>query len=59
MKDEVNKLRLDLGCGSRKKEGTIGIDIQAQPSVDYVLNIQTEPLPFQIKVLITFTRRTF
>lgn len=46
MKDEVNKLRLDLGCGSRKKEGTIGIDIQAQPSVDYVLNIQTEPLPF-------------
>ncbi len=42
----VNKLKIDLGCGSRKKEGTIGIDLQAQPGVDYVLNLQTEPLPF-------------
>jgi hypothetical protein len=42
----MNELKIDLGCGSRKKEGTIGIDIQAQQGVDYVLNLQAEPLPF-------------
>lgn len=42
----VNKLKIDLGCGSRKKEGTIGIDLIEQPGVDYALNLQTEPLPF-------------
>lgn len=42
----MNKLRIDLGCGSRKKEGTIGVDLYAQPGVDYVLNLQTDPLPF-------------
>lgn len=42
----MNKLRIDLGCGSRKKEGTLGIDFQAEPGVDYVLNLQTESLPF-------------
>lgn len=39
-------LKIDLGCGSCKKEGTIGLDIFAQPGVDYVLNLETEPLPF-------------
>ncbi|HAJ64638.1 MAG TPA: histidine kinase, partial [Cyanobacteria bacterium UBA8543] len=29
----MNKLRIDLGCGSRKKNKTIGIDIHAQPCV--------------------------
>ena len=42
----MNKLKIDLGCGSRKKEGTIGIDMQAEPGVDYVLNLQADPLPF-------------
>ena len=42
----MNKLKIDLGCGSRKKEGTMGIDVHEQPGVDYVLNLQTEPLPF-------------
>ena len=42
----MNKLKIDLGCGSRKKEGTIGIDMQAGSGVDYVLNLQADPLPF-------------
>jgi SAM-dependent methyltransferase len=39
-------LRLDLGCGSTKKEGTIGLDFQSLPGVDYVLDIESQPLPF-------------
>lgn len=42
----MNALKIDLGCGSSKKEGTIGIDLQSMPGVDYVLDIQSEPLPF-------------
>jgi SAM-dependent methyltransferase len=42
----MNKLKLDLGCGSCKKHKTIGIDIHPQPGVDYVLDLQVEPLPF-------------
>ncbi len=42
----MKNLRLDLGCGSKKKEGMIGLDIQAGPGVDYVLDLQREPLPF-------------
>jgi SAM-dependent methyltransferase len=39
-------LRIDIGCGSHKKEGTLGVDIQSLPGVDYVVNIETDPLPF-------------
>ncbi len=39
-------LRIDLGCGLIKKEGTLGIDIQSLPTVDYVLDIENQPLPF-------------
>lgn len=39
-------LKLDLGCGSCKKEGTIGLDILDTPGVDYVLNFEKDPLPF-------------
>lgn len=45
----MSYLKIDLGCGSCKKEGTIGLDIHAQPGVDYILNLQTEPLPFPDK----------
>ena len=44
-----SNLKLDLGCGSCKKEGTIGIDIQSQPGVDYVVNFDLEPLPLPNK----------
>lgn len=39
-------LQIDLGCGAIKKEGTLGIDIAAAPGVDYVLDIESQPLPF-------------
>jgi SAM-dependent methyltransferase len=39
-------LRIDLGCGSAKKDGTIGLDIQAGPGVDHVLDLVNAPLPF-------------
>lgn len=42
----MNNLKIDLGCGACKKEGTIGIDIESHSCVDYVLNIQNEALPF-------------
>jgi SAM-dependent methyltransferase len=39
-------LRIDLGCGSAKKDGTIGLDIQAAPGVDQVVDLVNAPLPF-------------
>jgi hypothetical protein len=42
----MSNLKIDLGCGSCKKQETIGIDIQPYPGVDYVLDLQTESLPF-------------
>lgn len=42
----MNKLKLDLGCGSCKKDGSIGIDITPYPGVDYVIDLSKEPLPF-------------
>lgn len=41
----MSYLQLDLGCGSCKKPGTIGIDIFPQPGVDYVINLETDSLP--------------
>ncbi len=42
----MNNLRIDLGCGSKKKTGTIGVDMQAAPGVDHVVNFEKDPLPF-------------
>jgi SAM-dependent methyltransferase len=42
----MNDLRIDLGCGSKKKVGTIGVDMQAAPGVDHVVNFEKDPLPF-------------
>ena len=39
-------LRIDIGCGSVKKEGTIGIDVQPGGGVDHVLDVLAHPLPF-------------
>jgi predicted SAM-dependent methyltransferase len=41
-----SNLKLDLGCGSVKKPGTLGVDIDQFPGVDYVVDLQTNPLPF-------------
>ena len=36
---------LDCGCGLHKR-GTVGVDKTAYPNVDYVVNLDCEPLPF-------------
>lgn len=38
-------LKIDLGCGPNKKNGTVGIDYIAYPGVDYVLNLEKDLLP--------------
>lgn len=40
-------MKIDIGCGSKKKEGFIGIDQYAMPGVDKVCKIGKEPLPFE------------
>ena len=39
--------KVELGCGYQKKPGFFGIDFADLPGVDHVLNVETEPLPFQ------------
>lgn len=39
-------ISIDLGCGSRKKDGTIGVDIYRAEGVDIVCNLN-KGLPFQ------------
>jgi len=38
---------LDLGCGNRKKEGTIGIDINPNTNADIIHDPNTFPYPFE------------
>jgi len=45
-------LRIDLGCGSAKKEGTLGIDILPSPGVDHVVDLEKHPLPFANKSVV-------
>ncbi|HEV7472635.1 MAG TPA: methyltransferase domain-containing protein [Pyrinomonadaceae bacterium] len=46
MNDPEAGLRIDLGCGSAKKEATIGVDLLPAPGVDHVVDIEKEALPF-------------
>ena len=46
MEDPNKKLILDIGCGSKKKPGSIGIDYSYSTGVDHVLNIENDALPF-------------
>lgn len=43
---EGSALKIDLGCGSAKREGFIGLDYVAAPGVDHVLNLTRDRLPF-------------
>ena len=43
---EGDRLRLDLGCGTRKKEGFLGVDIREFPGVDVVADL-TQPWPWR------------
>lgn len=42
---EGQLLRLDIGCGSRKTDGHIGIDMFECPNVDHVTDIRKAPWP--------------
>lgn len=44
-------LKLDVGCGQNKKEGFLGIDIIKYDSVDFVMDITREKLPFEDNVV--------
>lgn len=39
-------LSIDLGCGSLKRPGTIGVDVVPHEGVDHVLDFARQPLPF-------------
>ena len=40
-------MKLDLGCGNKKKEGFVGIDIIPLPEVDTVIDLEKFPWPFE------------
>lgn len=39
-------LKLDLGCGEKKQKGFIGVDIDAAPGVDQVVDLNVLPWPW-------------
>ncbi|MBL8242850.1 MAG: class I SAM-dependent methyltransferase [Rhodanobacteraceae bacterium] len=39
-------MKLDLGCGSRKAEGFLGVDISAECGADIVHDLRVYPWPF-------------
>ena len=43
----MNKLKIDLACGDRKKEGFTGVDIANIPEVDIVYDLNQYPWPFK------------
>jgi SAM-dependent methyltransferase len=45
-RSQNNKMKIDIGCGSLKKNGYIGVDIVPALNVDYVLDITKKALPF-------------
>ena len=46
---DINKqiVRCDLACGTNKKDGYFGIDIDKYDGVDYVMDLRFNPLPFE------------
>ena len=43
----IKKQILDLGCGNRKREGSIGIDINPKTNADVIHNLNDFPYPFE------------
>jgi hypothetical protein len=39
-------VKIDIGCGTKKKDGFIGVDRIAFDGVDHVCNLGVDPLPF-------------
>lgn len=44
--DQLDGLKLDIGCGPNKKEGCVGIDIYEGEEIDVTLDIEKDKLPF-------------
>lgn len=40
MTRDHRKMKLDIGCGNNKKTGFLGVDINPNPQVDFVMNVQ-------------------
>ena len=40
-------MKLDIGCGTRKQEGFIGVDIKDFPGVDHVMDAGSDPWPWE------------
>jgi len=47
LKDSTQAVKLDIGCGHNKKEGYISIDKSPDVDADYIVDVETEPLPFK------------
>jgi len=47
LKNEMISTKLDIGCGSSKKEGFTGVDILKFPGVDIVHDLNHFPYPFK------------
>lgn len=39
-------MKIDIGCGSKKREGFIGLDVADWPNVDHVVNFEDGKFPF-------------
>ena len=39
---------LDLGCGSKKRPGAIGVDINAASGADVIHDLDVLPYPFEL-----------
>ena len=46
MIDEHKKIKLNLGCGSRKREGYVNVDMYAACGPDVVFNLEQTPWPW-------------
>jgi SAM-dependent methyltransferase len=42
----VPALRIDLGCGSARRDGFVGLDVFPGPEVDHVIDLTADPFPF-------------
>jgi Methyltransferase domain len=48
---EGKEFKLDIGCGERKQDGHIGIDISPCPGVDHVMDVRKYPWPIDDAVV--------
>ncbi len=41
------KVRIDLGCGNKKRPGTIGVDFNERTKADIIHDLNSFPYPFE------------